>query len=192
MRRLFNHVPRPPRVSRGPFTRTALSLARDVRLLVLDVDGVLTDGGLYYDSQGNIGKRFNVQDGLGIKLAQGAGLEVAVITGLDSRAVETRIRELEVEEYFAGHLKKRAILEELAARNGVSLRNIAYLGDDWVDVTPLKMVGLPMAVANAQPALRRLALWTSRASGGHGAVREAIRFLLMAQGALERMREAWS
>lgn len=178
--------------SRAPFTREALRKARGVRLLVLDVDGVLTDGGLHYDSQGQIGKRFHVEDGLGVKLAQGAGIEVAVITGLDSKAVETRVRELDVQEYFAGHVKKRAILEDLVSRKGISMQAVAYLGDDWVDLTPLSMVGLPMAVANAQPALKRRALWVSQAAGGHGAVREAIRFILLAQGLLERMREAWS
>jgi len=186
---------RPPKggaAEGAPFSRKALALARGVRLLVLDVDGVLTDGGLYYDAQGAIGKRFNVQDGLGIKLAQSAGVEVAVITGLDSQAVETRVRELGVQEYFAGHVKKRAILEELVSRKGLSMQSVAYLGDDWVDLTPLTMVGLPMAVANAQPVLKRKALWVSRAEGGHGAVREAVRFILMAQGVLTRMREAWS
>jgi len=180
------------RTSQAPFTRKALARAKQVRLLVLDVDGVLTDEGLYYDAQGAISKRFNVQDGLGVKLAQGAGIEVAVITGLDSPAVETRVRELDVEEYFAGHLKKRAVLEDLAARKGLDLEAVAYLGDDWVDLTPLRLVGLPMAVANAQPVIKRAALWVSQTPGGHGAVREAIRFILMAKGQLTRMRQAWS
>lgn len=160
-------------------------------MLVLDVDGVLTDGGLYYDAEGRVQKRFNVQDGLGIKLAQGAGLEISVITGLDSKAVETRVRELDIDEYFAGHLKKRVILEDISRRRGLALEQMAYLGDDLVDVTPLKMVGLPMAVANAQPELTRLALWTSRTHGGHGAVREAVRFILMAQGKLQAVVEEW-
>lgn len=180
------------RRSRAPFGRKALARAKKVRMLVLDVDGVLTDGGLYYDSQGAIGKRFDVQDGLGIKLAQGAGIEVGVISGLDSNAVEVRVRELGVEEYFAGHLKKRAILQDIADRKGLPLEAIAYLGDDWVDQTPLRIVGLPMTVANAQPELRRLALWTSSLCGGRGAAREAVRFILMAQGVLARLRQEWS
>ncbi len=177
--------------ARRRFGRKALAAARQVRLLVLDVDGVLTDGGLYYDGQGRVSKRFNVCDGLGIKVAQKEGLEVAVITGLNSRAVESRVRELGIEEYFAGHVKKRTIIEEMSRRLA-PMRHIAYLGDDWVDAIPMKLVGLPMAVANAQQNIKRLALWTSSVSGGHGAVREAVEFILMAQGKWGRIRDDWS
>lgn len=176
----------------GHFTRKALLLARRVRMLVLDVDGVLTDGGLYYDREGMAMKRFNVQDGLGIKLAQAAGLEIAVITGLDAPAVELRVRELEIREYFAGRLKKRDVLLGICQRHGLELEQLAFLGDDWVDIVPMKLVGLPMAVANAQPEARRLAAWVSRSPGGHGAVREAVRFLLMAQHKLEASLGEWS
>jgi 3-deoxy-D-manno-octulosonate 8-phosphate phosphatase (KDO 8-P phosphatase) len=160
-------------------------------MLLLDVDGVLTDGGLYYDSEGNISKRFNVQDGLGIKLAQAAGLEVGVITGLDSPAVERRVRELGIEEYFAGHLKKMAILEDIQERKGLTLEQIAYVGDDWVDAAPMRAVGLAMAVTNAQPEILELAHWVSRHKGGHGAVREAVRFILLAQGRLDAIWREW-
>ncbi|MCK9241412.1 phenylphosphate carboxylase subunit delta, partial [Desulfocurvus sp.] len=112
-----------------------------VRLLVLDVDGVLTDGGLYYDAEGNVSKRFNVQDGLGIKVAQAAGLEIAVITGLESKAVEKRVRELGVEEYHAGHLAKAPLLEGMRRARGLEWSQLAYLGDDWVDAGPLGLVG---------------------------------------------------
>ncbi len=176
----------------GRFSRKALALARRVRMLVLDVDGVLTDGGLYYDRDGMAMKRFNVQDGLGIKLAQAAGLEVAVITGLDAPAVELRVRELKIEEYFAGRLRKRDVLLDICRRHGLELHELAYLGDDWVDITPLKLVGLPMAVVNAQPETRRLAAWISSSPGGHGAVREAVRFLLLAQNRLEASHGEWS
>lgn len=174
------------------FSRQALRLARAVRLLVLDVDGVLTENGLFYLADGSIAKRFCVADGLGIKLAQAAGLEVAVITGLNSRAVETRVRELGITEYFAGHLKKGGVLQDIAQRRGYDLREMAYLGDDWVDLTPLRLVGLPMVVADAAPELFRLAAWVARTPGGHGAVREAVRFLLLAQGRLAQQFQDWS
>ena len=167
-------------------------LARDVRLLVLDVDGVLTDGGLYYDSAGGVGKRFNVQDGLGIKMAQAAGLEVAVITGLNHVAVETRVRELGITDYFAGHFEKMPLLESLRDRHGLEFRQMAYLGDDWVDARVMRAVGLPMAVANAQPEIKGLAAWISERAGGHGAVREAITFLLKSQNRLEDLWERWA
>ncbi|BBD07569.1 KdsC family phosphatase [Desulfovibrio ferrophilus] len=165
--------------------------AAKIRLLVLDVDGVLTDGGLYYDHQGNISKRFNVQDGLGIKLAQAAGLEVAVITGLDSPAVETRVRELGITEYHAGHLAKIPLLEGICERLKLDLSEVAYLGDDWVDAGPMRAVGLPMAVANAQSEILVMADFITEAHGGQGAVREAIRHILEARGDLDALWEEW-
>ncbi|MFO7817558.1 MAG: KdsC family phosphatase [Thermodesulfobacteriota bacterium] len=166
--------------------------ASTASLLVLDVDGVLTDGGLYYDSRGEVSKRFNVQDGLGIKLAQGAGLHVAVITGLDSPAVEIRIRELGIDEYHPGHREKLPLLRDVCSRLGVACENVAYLGDDWVDAAPMRFAGLPMAVANAQPEIKKIASWVSVKDGGQGAVREAIMFILECQGKRREMWKAWT
>ena len=165
--------------------------AARITMLVLDVDGVLTDGGLYYDDQGRISKRFHVQDGLGIKLAQAAGIEIAVISGLDSEAVRNRVTELGVTEYHAGHLKKIPLLEKLCQKRKVSFKNVAYLGDDWVDAGVMQKVGLPMAVANAQPEILDLAAWVATRQGGRGAVREAIRFLLTCQGKLDEQWQRW-
>ena len=159
----------------------AEELAKGIKLLVLDVDGVLTDGGLYYDKTGQVMKRFHVQDGLGIKLAQAAGLEIAVISGLDSPAVEKRIRELGISDYYPGFNDKLPRLEELKLKKGIEYRQMAFLGDDWVDARPMQLVGLPMAVANARPEIKGLARWISTATGGNGAVREAIDFLLTCQ-----------
>lgn len=163
----------------------AASRAREVRLLVLDVDGVMTDGGIYVDARGGIAKRFNIHDGLGIKAAQAAGLAIAVVSGLDSPAVAARMAELGITEYHPGHLRKVAVVEGILARQGIGAQQAAYLGDDWVDAGPMELVGLPMAVADAQPEILDLALWVSRREGGHGAVREAVRFILAAQGRLE-------
>jgi 3-deoxy-D-manno-octulosonate 8-phosphate phosphatase (KDO 8-P phosphatase) len=170
----------------------AESLARNIRMLVCDVDGVLTDGGLYYDDQGRISKRFDVQDGFGIKLAQTAGLEVGIITGLESEAVRARIAELGVREYYAGRKNKIDLLQDVCGRNGLQLEHIAYMGDDWVDAAPLSRVGLPMAVANAQPEIKGLAAWVSSRQGGHGAVREAVRFILQVQNKLEPAWQRWA
>ena len=166
-----------------------LERARRVALLVLDVDGVMTDGGIHVDARGEVTKRFHVQDGLGIKLAQAEGLGLAVITGLDHPAVAARIRDLGIEEYHPGFHKKTEILRDIVARKGLSFEQVAYLGDDWVDAGPLGLVGLPMAVADAQPEILALAGWVSSRPGGQGAVREAIRFLLAASGRLEA---AWA
>jgi 3-deoxy-D-manno-octulosonate 8-phosphate phosphatase (KDO 8-P phosphatase) len=166
--------------------------AAGIVLLVLDVDGVFTDGGLYYDAKGNVTKRFDVQDGLGVKLAQAAGLEIAVITGLDHTSVRLRMAELGVREFHSGILRKWPLLEEIMARRGVGPEAVAYMGDDWVDASIMRRVGLSLAPANAQPEVLETAHWTASRSGGHGAVREAVRFLLRSRGVLEEMWECWS
>jgi 3-deoxy-D-manno-octulosonate 8-phosphate phosphatase (KDO 8-P phosphatase) len=166
-------------------------LARDVRLMVLDVDGVLTDGGLYYDESGCVMKRFNVQDGLAIKMAPQAGLEFAVITGLDSPAVRRRVTELGITHYHPGHHRKAPVLRRISEETGIPFAHMAYVGDDWVDAAPMSLVGLPIAVPNARPEILRLAAWTTGAMGGQGAVREAIDFVLRAQGKLEDMWQGW-
>ena len=169
-----------------------IQAASQIRLLVLDVDGVLTDGGLYYDLQNQVMKRFDVQDGFGIRIAQQAGIDVAVITGLVSRAVELRVKDLGITDYFAGYLDKRACLEEIRRRHDLKWEQMAYLGDDWVDLSVMDMVGLPLAVANAQPEVKGIASYVTMAKGGQGAVREVIRHLLMAQGKYETILSAWS
>jgi 3-deoxy-D-manno-octulosonate 8-phosphate phosphatase (KDO 8-P phosphatase) len=170
---------------------SAERLARDVRLMVLDVDGVLTDGGLYYDESGCVMKRFNVQDGLAIKIAPQVGLEFAVITGLDSPAVRKRVTELGIKHYHPGHLRKAPVLRRISEETGIPLAHMAYVGDDWVDAAPMSLVGLPIAVPNARPEILKLAIWTTGARGGHGAVRESIDFVLRAQGKLEDMWQGW-
>ena len=145
----------------------------------------MTDGGLYVDAQGGVSKRFNAHDSLGVKAARAAGLDIAVVSGLDSPAVAARMAELEIAEYHPGHLRKAAVLEGILKRQGIEPQQAAYLGDDWSDAGPMELVGLPMAVADAQPEILELALWVSRRGGGQGAVREAVRFILAAQGRLE-------
>lgn len=167
------------------------SKARKIKVLVLDVDGVFTDGGLYYGPDNMIMKRFNVQDGLGIKVGQRIGLQFAVITGLDHEVVERRVRELGITEYYAGHLDKRDSLESIRRNLGVEYEEMAYLGDDWVDIMPIRIVGLALAVANAQPEVLALADHVTTARGGDGAIREVIRFLLESQGRLSEALEQW-
>lgn len=167
-------------------------LAAKIELLVLDVDGVLTDGGLYYDPEGNVTKRFDVQDGLGIKIGQSAGLKFAVITGLNHGSVESRVKELGIEEYHAGHLRKVPLLQGIAKRLKLEMDQIAYIGDDWVDAAPMGLVGLPIAVPNAQPEILEIAEWVTHAQGGHGAVREAIHFILKARGLNDEMWRRWA
>ncbi len=162
--------------------------AKSVRILLCDVDGVFTDGGLYYDDNGKVSKRFHVQDGLGVKLAQDAGLEVGVVTGLESESVRNRMSELGIKEYYAGKFDKEEILKEISQRKNFQFREIAYVGDDWVDARPLNRVGLPVAVANAQQEVKDLAKLVTTIPGGSGAVREVINFILRAQN---KMAQYW-
>ncbi len=170
----------------------AFELAKNIKLLVLDVDGVLTDGGLYYGDNGLAMKRFNVQDGLGIKLAQAVGLEIGVISGLDQKPVANRVNELGIKHYYAGKHKKVPLLKEICEKVGVELSEAAFMGDDWIDIAPMRSAGMALAVPNGQPEVVEIADWVSTRSGGEGAVREAIGFILKARGLLDEAMKEWA
>ena len=154
---------------------------RRVRLLALDVDGVLTDGRLHYGPRGESLKVFHVRDGHGIKRVQDAGIEVAIISGRKSAAVAKRARDLGIRHVFQGVGDKLAVLEKLAKSRGVALQHCACVGDDTPDAPILAAAGLGVAVADAHAdALAAADLVTSR-PGGHGAVREVCDWLLDAQ-----------
>ncbi|MBG0789574.1 MAG: HAD-IIIA family hydrolase [Desulfovibrionaceae bacterium] len=169
----------------------AVELAKNIKLLVLDVDGVLTDGGLYYDDHGLAMKRFHVLDGLGIKMAQAVGLEIGVITGLNQKPVEARINELGVSRYIAGTHDKITFFKEMCAQVGVSPSQTAFMGDDLLDFAPMKAAGLAMAVPNAVPEIIETADWVSTRQGGQGAVREAVDFILDARGLKAEATKKW-
>ena len=164
--------------------RSALGRAARIRLLVLDVDGVLTDGVLVYGASGEETKRFHVRDGLAIQAARRAGLEIAVVSGRASAAVTRRMSELGVVEVHQGVADKESLLRGLLARLGVKAVETAVMGDDLLDLPLMRIVGLAMAPSDAVLDVRRAAGWVSGAAGGHGAVREAVELLL-------RSRKAW-
>ncbi len=153
-----------------------------IRLLVLDVDGVLTDGRLYYGARGEVLKVFHVLDGHGIREVQRAGVAVAVISGRDAPAVRKRCRDLGIRHVFQGVADKLPVLTKLCARLGVSLRECAAVGDDTPDVPVLRGVGLAFAVAGAHASARRAAHRVTRAHGGAGAVREVCDLLVAGRG----------
>ena len=167
------------------------SLARAIRLLVLDVDGVMTDGGLYYDASGLAFKRFHVHDGIGIRLARAAGIEVAVLSGMEAPCVVRRLEVLGITEYHGGTDNKATRLNSIRERLGLNWSEIAYLGDDWVDLAPMLRVGLPAAVANAVPEVREIARFITVKEGGNGAVREFVDMLLRCQGQRDILLEHW-
>jgi 3-deoxy-D-manno-octulosonate 8-phosphate phosphatase (KDO 8-P phosphatase) len=153
-----------------------------IRLLALDVDGVLTDGRIYYGNQGEELKAFNIKDGLGIKLLQRGGIDVAIITGRQSEIVARRARELGIDTVVQGREDKRQALLELCTDKGLTLAECAYMGDDLPDLAAVTAAGLGLTVADASPAVRAAADWQSALPGGGGAVREACEFLLGARG----------
>jgi len=152
--------------------------AKKIKLLLLDVDGVMTDGTIILDSRGNETKAFHVRDGHGIKIAQRAGIAVGIITGRSSEVVNIRARELGIREVHQGAHDKLAVYDLLVSKYGLRDEEIAYIGDDIVDVPIFDRVGLAAAVADADPSVKPHVDVITRAAGGRGAVREVIALIL--------------
>lgn len=165
----------------------AAEKAARVRLFLIDVDGVLTDGGIILDGDGRETKRFNVRDGHGIKMLQRAGVGVGIITGRTSEVVAVRAKELGISLVRQGAVDKVASWREILASTGVLPAESAYVGDDIVDVPLMRQVGFAATVADAEPYVRETADFVSTRAGGHGAVREIIEFVLHSSGAWDRI-----
>jgi 3-deoxy-D-manno-octulosonate 8-phosphate phosphatase (KDO 8-P phosphatase) len=159
-----------------------LEKAKNVRCIVFDVDGVLTDGRILMDGEGNELKSFNVRDGLRIVMARKQGMKVAFLTGRESDAVSRRAAELSVDHVFQGVRDKSQALGSLLETTGLSRGGIAYLGDDIPDLPAMRAVGLAGAVGDASPEVLEASDWKARASGGCGAAGEFIEFILQSQG----------
>lgn len=155
-------------------------------MLVMDVDGVLTDGSILIDDHGHETKRFNVRDGAGLRAWTGLGFPAAVITGRAGAALQHRMAELGIAEVVQGSKTKGAAIEALCLRTGVDLARVAYLGDDWPDLAAMRVVGYPIAVADADNLVLSAAAYVTSAPGGRGAVRQAIEHLLEAKGLIQR------
>lgn len=174
--------------------RIAPAVAKRIRLVGLDVDGVMTDGGIYLgdvDGARIEFKRFDILDGLGIKMLQLAGIEVAIITGRVSDAVALRARELAIRDVVQDrHARKLPALRKLLATKGIDERDVAFVGDDLPDLAVLRAVGLPVLVANCTEDVAHLGLRLTR-NGGHGAIREFAELLLRARGEWDELVEAY-
>ena len=165
---------------------------KQVRLLVCDVDGVLTDGGLHYDERGGVVKRFDVRDGLAIRMLQRAGIEVAFLSGGRSGAIEQRARHLDIQHCLVGVGDKLAALQDLLDQLDLSPEHTAFIGDDLNDLTVRSAVGLLVSPANGARGLRRQADLVLRRDGGDGAVRELAELLLHQRGHWQSLnREGW-
>ena len=165
----------------------ALRRASLVKLMIFDVDGILTDGTLYYSERGEELKAFNILDGHGIKMLKQYGVEVALITARKSAAVELRAANLGVAHVYQGVEDKRAAYAALLAELALGAGQSGYMGDDLVDLPLLTRCGFAATVAAAPEAVRSRAHYVARAPGGHGAVREVCEFILRAQGALDEV-----
>lgn len=161
--------------------------ARRIRLMAFDIDGVMTDGGLHYTDEGRELKTFHVQDGLGLKLLQRAGLHLAIITGRNSGVVAARAADLGIPEVHQGVADKGQCMDALRQRLKLDWSECAFMGDDLIDLPPMQACGLALAPANARPLVKTHAHLVTEAEGGRGAVREAAEFVLMAQNRLDEL-----
>jgi 3-deoxy-D-manno-octulosonate 8-phosphate phosphatase (KDO 8-P phosphatase) len=159
-----------------------LTAARKIKLLILDVDGVLTDGSIVLDNYGNELKSFHVRDGHGIKMLMKAGIHVAIITGRQSKVVEKRAHELGIRDVFQKCYNKEVAYDNLARKYSLDDSEIAYIGDDIIDIPVLKKTGLSVVVADADDEAKAFARFITEKAGGRGAVREFCDLILKAKG----------
>ncbi len=173
----------------------AAAAAKRVKLVVFDVDGVLTDAGYYLgDVEGKPSEllRYNIQDGIGIVLLRSAGIKVALITGRESHSVRLRAAELNVDALVQDkRARKAGALKRMAADFGIAMEEIAFVGDDLPDIGPMRLVGMPVAVGNAVKDVADIAAVHLTKTGGYGAVREFVEMLLMARGEWTASVEAY-
>ncbi len=165
--------------------KRAIARAANVKLLLLDVDGVLTDGHLYYSNGGEETKTFNTQDGFGLRVLQDNGIDVGVITARKSEIVARRGNELKMRYLYQGAPNKLTAFQEISKKSGLKPFEIAYMGDDWLDLVLLNRVGLALAPANAVAEVKDVAHYITNQDGGAGAVREVCDLILKSKGLFE-------
>ena len=165
--------------------------AKKVKLLLLDVDGVLTDGRIVYDSRGADMKFFDVHDGIGVYLLKKAGIPTILITAKGSRAIRPRARDMGVDAVFEDVSPKSSILGKMLKKYGLSAEEVCFIGDDLVDLCLMKRVGFAVAVFNACPEIKRQAVYVTLRQGGRGAVREVAELILKAQGRWQEAVDAY-
>lgn len=171
--------------------QTVIEKAKQIKCVICDIDGVLTDGLIYIDNHANELKTFHIQDGFGLKLLMSAGIEVAIITGSVNAVIEHRMKQLDIQHYFKGQIRKQIAYEVLKNRLNLTDEQFAYIGDDLPDLVVMQQVGLSIAVANAVKQVKEQADWQTELPGGRGGVREACDLILNAQGAMKSALDAF-
>lgn len=172
-------------------TQDQFDKIKRLKLLILDVDGVLTDGRLFFDDHGKEYKCFHARDGHGIKLLRQSGVDVAVISGRKSNSVAIRMQNLGVEHVYQGHENKRAAFAEILKNLGLNAEQVAHVGDDVLDLPIMVQAGFAVAVADAHFAVKRYADWCTQTPGGLGAVREICDLIMQVQGSFEPMLQTY-
>ncbi len=174
------------------FRADALERAARIRMIVMDVDGTMTDGRIYIGSEGEAVKEFSVKDGMGITMLHTAGLKTAIITGRTSKIVERRAAELKIDSVWQGIKDKREAWQKIKEATGLSNKEIAYIGDDLNDLSLLMQAGLACCTADAQPEVKKCAHVISIYDGGNGAVREVAELILKTQGKWQHLVDAFA
>lgn len=168
-----------------------LERAANIKMVIFDVDGVLTDGSLFLDDHGTEYKAFNSRDGHGMKMLQRHGVTIAIITGRTSKVVEYRMHSLGIEHVYQGQLDKLVGFNDLLQKTGLGAEQIAYVGDDVVDLPVMLRVGLAIAVADAHPLVLKHSHWQTSKGGGRGAARDVCEMLMEARGCLHDAMQAY-
>ncbi|MEC7981173.1 MAG: HAD hydrolase family protein [Candidatus Neomarinimicrobiota bacterium] len=159
----------------------------NIKMIISDVDGVWTDGSIYIGIKNSEFKKFNVNDGAGVALLRQSGIMLALISGRESSATALRAEELKIEDVYNGTLNKIPPYEELKSKYNLTDSEVAYLGDDLIDIPVMQKVGVPIATQNASAACKNAAVHVTQSSGGQGAFREAVEWILSEQGRLEEV-----
>lgn len=162
-----------------------LARTKDIKLVIFDVDGVLTDGSIIIGDDGEEYKAFHSRDGHGMKLLQYTGVEIGIITGRTSKVVEYRMTSLGINHVYQGQKVKLPAFEAMIEQLGITPAQCAYVGDDWVDLAIMSRVGLAIAVQDAAPLVKKHAHWITPANGGKGAAREVCELIMEGQGTLQ-------
>ena len=153
-------------------SKKSISIIKKIKLFCLDVDGVMTDGGIYYSNDGNITRKYNIQDGYGIKKIIKSGLNIAVITMSNEKNIKIRMKSLGIKNYFFNIHSKLSVVSMLSKKMNIKMSEIAFLGDDLNDMEVMKKVGLPISVSNAVREIKKITLFTTTLPGGSGAIRQ--------------------
>lgn len=168
-----------------------IELAKRIKCFITDLDGVLTDGNLYYGETGEHHKGFSVRDGLGLKLLQKSGIEIAVITASDTPIVTERFKFLNVKYLYMGQINKLSAFDDILTKMNLSKEEVSYMGDDWPDLPLIRQAGFGITVADGIDKLKEEADYVTAKIGGSGAVREVCDLILEAQGTLDKVLESY-